>query len=59
MTLRNSDDHLGAGRIDSAVQLFADTYPDAELIMIGVEEPMALIHAPMRVWLLAKFSQLL
>jgi cysteinylglycine-S-conjugate dipeptidase len=25
---------------------FADTYPDAELIMIGVEEPMALIHAP-------------
>jgi cysteinylglycine-S-conjugate dipeptidase len=26
--------------------MFADTYPDAELIMIGVEEPMALIHAP-------------
>ena len=26
--------------------VFADTYPDAELIMIGVEEPTALIHAP-------------
>jgi cysteinylglycine-S-conjugate dipeptidase len=26
--------------------VFAETYPDAEVIMIGVEEPMALIHAP-------------
>jgi acetylornithine deacetylase/succinyl-diaminopimelate desuccinylase-like protein len=26
--------------------VFAETYPDAELIMIGVEEPAALIHAP-------------
>ena len=26
--------------------MFAETYPDAELIMIGVEEPAALIHAP-------------
>jgi hypothetical protein len=26
--------------------VFADTYPDAELILGGVEEPLALIHAP-------------
>ncbi len=26
--------------------VFADTYPDAELILMGVEEPLALIHAP-------------
>ena len=24
----------------------ADTYPEAELILMGVEEPQALIHAP-------------
>jgi len=23
-----------------------ETYPDAEIILIGVEEPQALIHAP-------------
>jgi cysteinylglycine-S-conjugate dipeptidase len=26
--------------------VFAETYPDAEVIMMGVEEPAALIHAP-------------
>jgi hypothetical protein len=26
--------------------VFTETYPDAELIMMGVEEPAALIHAP-------------
>jgi acetylornithine deacetylase/succinyl-diaminopimelate desuccinylase-like protein len=26
--------------------VLADTYPDAELILMGVEEPLALIHAP-------------
>jgi acetylornithine deacetylase/succinyl-diaminopimelate desuccinylase-like protein len=26
--------------------VFADTYPDVELILMGVEEPLALIHAP-------------
>jgi cysteinylglycine-S-conjugate dipeptidase len=26
--------------------VFADTFPDAELILMGVEEPLALIHAP-------------
>jgi cysteinylglycine-S-conjugate dipeptidase len=26
--------------------VFTDTYPDAEIILIGVEEPQALIHAP-------------
>ena len=26
--------------------VFTDTYPDAEIILVGVEEPLALIHAP-------------
>jgi hypothetical protein len=26
--------------------VLADTYPGAEIILIGVEEPLALIHAP-------------
>ena len=26
--------------------MFEETYPDAEIILIGVEEPQALIHAP-------------
>ena len=26
--------------------MFTDTYPDGEIILIGVEEPQALIHAP-------------
>jgi hypothetical protein len=26
--------------------VFADTYPDAEIILMGVEDPMCLMHAP-------------
>ena len=26
--------------------MFADTYPDAEIILMGVEEPLILMHAP-------------
>ena len=26
--------------------VFANTYPHAEIILMGVEEPLALIHAP-------------
>jgi cysteinylglycine-S-conjugate dipeptidase len=37
---------LGQGGSIPLCNVFADTYPDAELIMIGVEEPAALIHAP-------------
>jgi cysteinylglycine-S-conjugate dipeptidase len=37
---------LGAGGSIPLCNVFADTYPDAELIMMGVEEPTAHIHAP-------------
>jgi acetylornithine deacetylase/succinyl-diaminopimelate desuccinylase-like protein len=37
---------LGQGGSIPLCNVFAETYPDAELIMIGVEEPTALIHAP-------------
>jgi acetylornithine deacetylase/succinyl-diaminopimelate desuccinylase-like protein len=37
---------LGQGGSIPLCNVFADTYPDAEVIMIGVEEPAALIHAP-------------
>ena len=37
---------LGQGGSIPLCNVFAETYPDAELIMIGVEEPEALIHAP-------------
>lgn len=37
--------------------VFAETYADAELIMIGVEEPAALIHAPNESVAPAKSSQ--
>jgi acetylornithine deacetylase/succinyl-diaminopimelate desuccinylase-like protein len=37
---------LGQGGSIPLCNVFAETYLDAELIMIGVEEPMALIHAP-------------
>jgi acetylornithine deacetylase/succinyl-diaminopimelate desuccinylase-like protein len=37
---------LGQGGSIPLCNVFADTYPDAEIILIGVEEPMALIHAP-------------
>ena len=26
--------------------MFAETYPDAEIMLMGVEEPKCLIHAP-------------
>jgi acetylornithine deacetylase/succinyl-diaminopimelate desuccinylase-like protein len=37
---------LGQGGSIPLCNVFADTYPDAEIILIGVEEPQALIHAP-------------
>ncbi|TCC60571.1 dipeptidase [Kribbella pittospori] len=37
---------LGQGGSIPLCNVFADVYPQAELILIGVEEPMALIHAP-------------
>ncbi|TWD74833.1 acetylornithine deacetylase/succinyl-diaminopimelate desuccinylase-like protein [Kribbella amoyensis] len=37
---------LGQGGSIPLCNVFADTYPDAEVIMMGVEEPLALIHAP-------------
>ena len=37
---------LGQGGSIPLCNVFADTYPDAELILMGVEEPQALIHSP-------------
>jgi acetylornithine deacetylase/succinyl-diaminopimelate desuccinylase-like protein len=37
---------LGQGGSIPLCGVLADTYPDAEIILMGVEEPMALIHAP-------------
>ncbi|MFE5670422.1 dipeptidase [Agromyces sp. NPDC056523] len=37
---------LGQGGSIPLCNVFADTYPDAEIILMGVEEPLALIHAP-------------
>jgi len=37
---------LGQGGSIPLCNVFADTYPKAEIILIGVEEPLALIHAP-------------
>ena len=37
---------LGQGGSIPLCNVFADTYPNAELILMGVEEPLALIHAP-------------
>ena len=37
---------LGQGGSIPLCNVFDDTFPDAELIMMGVEEPAALIHAP-------------
>jgi acetylornithine deacetylase/succinyl-diaminopimelate desuccinylase-like protein len=37
---------LGQGGSIPLCNVFADTYPDAELVLIGVEEPQCLIHAP-------------
>ena len=37
---------LGQGGSIPLCNVFADTYPEAEMILMGVEEPLALIHAP-------------
>ncbi|MGO4102375.1 dipeptidase [Leifsonia sp. YAF41] len=37
---------LGQGGSIPLCTVFADTYPDAEIVLLGVEEPLALIHAP-------------
>jgi acetylornithine deacetylase/succinyl-diaminopimelate desuccinylase-like protein len=37
---------LGQGGSIPLCNVFQETYPDAELILMGVEEPLALIHAP-------------
>jgi acetylornithine deacetylase/succinyl-diaminopimelate desuccinylase-like protein len=37
---------LGEGGSIPLCNVLADTFPDAELILMGVEEPLALIHAP-------------
>ncbi|WP_344485364.1 dipeptidase [Glycomyces endophyticus] len=37
---------LGQGGSIPLCNVFADTFPDAEIILMGVEEPLALIHAP-------------
>src|SRR4051794_19702478 len=37
---------LGQGGSIPLCNVFADTYPDAEMILMGVEEPQCLIHAP-------------
>jgi cysteinylglycine-S-conjugate dipeptidase len=37
---------LGPGRSIPLCDVFNQTYPDAEFIVMGVEERLALIHAP-------------
>ena len=37
---------LGQGGSIPLCNVLAETYPDAELLLMGVEEPLALIHAP-------------
>jgi acetylornithine deacetylase/succinyl-diaminopimelate desuccinylase-like protein len=37
---------LGQGGSIPLCNVLTDTYPDAEIILMGVEEPQALIHAP-------------
>jgi acetylornithine deacetylase/succinyl-diaminopimelate desuccinylase-like protein len=37
---------LGQGGSIPLCNVFADTYPDAEIVLMGVEEPLSLIHAP-------------
>jgi cysteinylglycine-S-conjugate dipeptidase len=37
---------LGEGGAIPLCNVLAETYPDAELILMGVEEPLACIHAP-------------
>jgi len=37
---------LGQGGSIPLCNVLADTYPQAEIVLLGVEEPLALIHAP-------------
>ena len=37
---------LGQGGSVPLCNVFAEVYPTAEVILMGVEEPLALIHAP-------------
>ena len=37
---------LGQGGSIPLCNVFSETYPGAELLLMGVEEPLALIHAP-------------
>lgn len=37
---------LGQGGSIPLCNVLADTYPEAEIVLMGVEEPLALIHAP-------------
>ncbi|MGW6129907.1 M20/M25/M40 family metallo-hydrolase [Cellulomonas sp. NPDC055163] len=37
---------LGQGGSIPLCNVFGETYPDAEILLLGVEEPAALIHAP-------------
>jgi acetylornithine deacetylase/succinyl-diaminopimelate desuccinylase-like protein len=37
---------LGQGGSIPLCNVFADTYPDAEIILMGVEELLTLMHAP-------------
>jgi acetylornithine deacetylase/succinyl-diaminopimelate desuccinylase-like protein len=37
---------LGQGGSIPLCNVFADTYPEAEIILMGVEEPQTLMHAP-------------
>jgi acetylornithine deacetylase/succinyl-diaminopimelate desuccinylase-like protein len=37
---------LGQGGSIPLCNVFHETYPEAELLLMGVEEPLALIHAP-------------
>jgi acetylornithine deacetylase/succinyl-diaminopimelate desuccinylase-like protein len=39
---------LGQGGSIPLCNVFADTYPNAEIILMGVEEPLTLMHAPTR-----------
>lgn len=36
----------GQGGSIPLCNVFAETYPDAEIMLLGVEEPKCLIHAP-------------
>ncbi len=37
---------MGQGGSIPLCNVFAETYPDAEIMLLGVEEPLCLIHAP-------------